>query len=1192
MSDTNTFLSSAHETITSDISSILWGQLKKLIKSTNTGLSATSTINIESLNSEFKALVEESFHEATKGLNIPFEKQSDLRSAILENSSILLDWFQAEPYPDFSEDAIEIPNYEIKEDIIRLFKSLHYQIQIKRNKYTSSLAHQLKAIAESNTNKIIANNNSNTKLILEAFQTFQNSISPSQISTTWEISEQLQNAEHLLKERKYENAKVVLETLSNIIDKVTLEEREKYYEIYTNIFLSSQENQEAAIPLLKKLIENTSIDTKKNIRNIWLLCLEKKYPEVLQQIENELDKKPSETTGLYELKLNVLLLENKLSAANDYIESIKDSFSKYLIWKTRILTCSGNYNEAEDIINKNASLFSKDFDLQVLALQTKVFNMTDIFSKNGFDPSWKSSLQPLISKAKELLEIVHENKQDKETLLISLAFLYRVANETEEVLNYYKQLESLNSKNPNFLRNYPLILVQTGKQKESISWFLQYINEYPEDLFILDIYYQVLTDINVKEAIRGMELLPLEDKYIQIKTRLIPAYIRNHEKNKARDFWNLLNTSFPDNLSVLTAQIDFLIDDQKIEEASSLAKQIFNNTNDDLSKFVIMHRIIGIDVNYNLSHLYLDDIHLLDSFSNNYEMLLHFRDQYLGLLLTTNQIQKAYLTIQKIREYELLTPNIIRNEIFCNFNTQNYQQVLILFEELQTYENLNSQDNLVYLRACYALGDTKTFKERIDSIPDPNNEYDFSILHNQLFKLGLKEKDIEFAHKGYKKFPKNLKLQENFIDAVLGSAFNSLPEEIKNDAIICRDDYFSTNAPNKRYQQFLLPENPTPEDIYKILNQIYPSPQPINYQKLINDNYIHISLLTINQFNYFDLWESVRNIREIPIYYNKSNYALLNREILNSKTNKVFIDLPSLVTCAYIDILHLLPKIFDKIYISQRSIQEIENLFASQNNPYLSTFTSCFYKLNNYKTSKTPINSQITIELASKIKEFSRLSCVEIVGKQLCPIKVFPSNYESLNRFIEFESLKYAYETEIPIMIENWYFKELFSSDKNAPPYFSIDSVLSRLSVEHHMSDISYARCLCKLLEFDYRWVFINHFTLFYIIKYYGFLESQESKIIFDKLSETNIYNPKWTVEQLSITMTKIWNSPIPFERKEFWSNKIFLTYAIRSDIPFGLINLWLRAMYGAIRTFQNQQQFLQYINSFGKNDYEKPTQS
>lgn len=1180
MSDTNVFISNSKDTFISDITSSLWGLVKSKIKNTNLYLSSTKNINFESANKEFKLLIEDSFHEAMNGFEIDFNKQSVFRECILENADILLDWFRNDPYPSFDENKIYISNYEIKEQLLRLFKSLHYQMELKRDVYTSSALYQLKAAISTESNKIIAKED----LILQELSTLKSFMAPSLISNNWKISDPLNKAEKLLKERQYNSAKLLLDTLSESLSIVTIEEREKYYEIYTNILLANQENQEAAIPLLKKLIENTSIDAKKNIRNIWLLCLEKKYSEVLQQIENELKNNPSDTTGLYELKLNVLLLENKLSAANDYIESIKDSFSKYVIWKTRILTCLGNYNEAEDIINKHTPLFSKDFDLQVLALQTKVFNMTDNFSKNGFDPSWKSNLQPLISKAKELLEIVHENKQDKETLLISLAFLYRVANETEEVLNYYKQLESLNSKNPNFLRNYPLILVQTGKQKESISWFLQYTNEYPEDLFILDIYYQVLTDINVKEAIKGMELLPLEDKYIQIKTRLISAYVKNHEKHKARDFWNLLNNSFPDNLFVLTAQIDFLIDDQKIEEASSLAKQIFNNTNDDLSKFIIMHRIIGIDVNYNLSQLYLDDISLLDSFSNNYEMLLHFREQYLGLLLTTNQIQKAYLTIKKIREYELLTPNIIRNEIFCNFNTQNYQQVLILFEELQTYENLNSQDNLVYLRACYALGDTKTFKEKIDSIPDPNNEYDFSLLHNQLFKLGLKEKDIEFAHKGYKKFPKNLKLQENFIDAVLGSAFNSLPEEIKTDAIICRDNYFSTNAPNKRYQQFILPENPTPEDIYKILNQIYPSPQPINYQKLINDNYIHISLLTINQFNYFDLWESVRNIREIPIYYNKSNYTLLNREIFNSKTNKVFIDLPSLVTCAFIDILHLLPKIFDKIYISQRSIQEIENLFASQNNPYLSTFTSCFYKLNNYKTSKTPINSQITIELASKIKEFSRLSCVEIVGKQLCPIKVFPSNYESHNRFIEFESLKYAYETEIPIMIENWYFKELLSIDKDAPPYFSIDSVLSRLSVERHLSDISYVRCLCKLLELDYRWVFINHFSMFYVIRYYGYLESKESEIIFSRLSDKSIYNPRWTLEQLSILMAKIWNTPIPIERKAFWSNKIFEIYAKRNDIPFGLINLWLKAMYNAIKTNQNKQYFLDYINSFYNN--------
>ena len=69
--------------------------------------------------------------------------------------------------------------------------------------------------------------------------------------------------------------------------------------------------------------------------------------------------------------------------------------------------------------------------------------------------------------------------------------------------------------------------------------------------------------------------------------------------------------------------------------------------------------------------------------------------------------------------------------------------------------------------------------------------------------------------------------------------------------------------------------------------------------------------------------------------------------------------------------------------------------------------------------------------------------------------------------------------------------------------------------------------------------------------------------------------------------MTKIWNSPIPKERKQFWSNKIFEVYARRNDIPFGLINTWLKAMYNAIKTDQNKQAFLDYINSLENNTTE-----
>ena len=80
-------------------------------------MSATRTIDFDSMNKEYKQLIDDSFHEAMKGLDLETENQADYRESILENSNILLEWFQKEPYPSFNEELIEISNYDIKENI-------------------------------------------------------------------------------------------------------------------------------------------------------------------------------------------------------------------------------------------------------------------------------------------------------------------------------------------------------------------------------------------------------------------------------------------------------------------------------------------------------------------------------------------------------------------------------------------------------------------------------------------------------------------------------------------------------------------------------------------------------------------------------------------------------------------------------------------------------------------------------------------------------------------------------------------------------------------------------------------------------------------------------------------------------------------------------------------------------------------
>ena len=771
MSETNSFLSNSKDTLISDINSSLWGLLKSKIKSTDYYLSATRTIDFDSMNKEFKQLIEDSFHEAMKGLDLRPENQADYRENILGNANILLEWFQKEPYPAFNEEIIDISNYDIKEDIIRLFKSLHYQIQIKRDTCISSVFTRLRDLSNYNFNLIRGDLSNITQILLERLPGIPNQINSDTISNSWKISEPLKKAESFFKNRKYENAKVLLDAIPIESNTITIDEREKYYEIYTNIMLTNHENQANAIPYIDKLIENTTNKDKKVYRYILLLCIEKKYEEALSRISIEIQNNNFNKDSLYELKINILLLTNEINKANDYIESIKDSFSKYLFWKIRILICSANYAEAEEIIQKNESVSESDFDLKLLEIQAIAFNFANTFSKKGFDISWNKKLYETIEKAQQLLFDVNDDKSDKENLLIALSFLYRVTNQNDKLLNTYKGLEEIDSHNPNFLRNHPLTLVQLNRQKESLAWFKKYFSEYPEDLFVRSIYFQVLITLDAKSALDELKNIDDSIDNIQMKVNQVTAHLKCYEKSEAITLLLDLESKYPENFFIQSTKIEVLINEEKYIAASKLAKLLFKNTTAELDKFVLLNRIISIDLSFNNISFYIEDIKLIESLENEYERLFHFGDKLICLLLLTNQLLKANEIIAKIRDYDLLTPYIIRNEILCNFNTQNFQAVINLLNELQTYENLNSSDNIIYLRACYALGDTDSYKRKIDSIEEPNTENDYAILHQQLYALGMKEKDVEFTHKGYKKFPGSIKLKENFMDAIFGSQF-------------------------------------------------------------------------------------------------------------------------------------------------------------------------------------------------------------------------------------------------------------------------------------------------------------------------------------------------------------------------------------------------------------------------------------
>lgn len=1163
-----------------EICSSLFTVVKNKIKEKSFYLTTLNATNINTVNKDFKEIIKETFRATGKKVKIPFYRKRELKKIIIENVDILFDWLNKEPYPFFDEKQF-ICSTNIKKEIIEFLRELHCQIKYKRDSYQSFATNQLKCLENTNTDRVI----DKLDIIQNTINGIKNINEAGPIHKSWIISSQLNKVDSLLKERKYKSAETILDSISDLVPDLLIEEKERYYELYTNIYFADQNNQANAIPYLEKLINHTSDSTKKEQRKILLLCLKKEYEQALLLIDRQLKEASSNRDILLGFKINILLLEGKTEEANIFIETIKGKFTKYNYWKPQILAFLGKYAKAEEFIRTNNILGDNNFDLKVLNIQVVSFKYTTQYHYQGLNIAWTDDINETIKEGESLIKEVGDNIHHKETLLVSLAFLYKLLNANNKVLELYMQLASMDSHEPNFLRNYPLSLLQFNKEKEAIIWFRKYFAFYQNDIPIQELYFQCLIKVDVRQAIDELEIIPISDKTIRIKSKLVVAYIKNFEIKKAEMLFKQLDDQYPNNPYILMTKAEYLLNKNKKVDARNLFKEIFEKVSDELDKIILLNRILFLDINSKFVNNYQEDVALLDTLPNDYEMLASFGEQYVFLLVYNGNLQKANATIIKIRKYKLLTPNILRNEILCYFNSQNYKKVLSLLEELQTYENLSPADNLLFLRACFALGDTQTFKEKSDSITEPETEQDYIILHQQLYRLGLRDKDIEFAHKGYKKFPQSTVLKENFFDSILGGSFNSLSEEIQKDAIKCRDEYFKTDAPEKRYKMIRIPQNSSPGDILEALNAAIPSREAINYKEIIDSNKCHISLITLRGYNYFDIWQSARYIDDFPIFYNIGDGKTLLYENEIAKAEEVVIDLPTLVTTASLEIIEMLPKIYKKIIISQQTIQEIENILLTENNLLLSNSYHCYFSLNNQKQPTHSIPWEEVFVLAKKIKRFTMNNCVEIVGRQLAPVNQLPSHlvklFEKAN-FIEYESIRYSYETHIPIALENCYYRVLLQKDKNAAGSFCIDSILNRLVVEKVVSGAMFIKCLCTLLKYNYQFVNINWYSCFYALDYHNYEESDEINIFMNALANKEIYNSNWTISQLSILMVAIWNKDISVEKKVLWSEKIFEVYSNRGDVLNNVFFAWLKGVYKEIKDDSQKEKFKQFLKNKG----------
>ena len=1185
------------DAIASKVLDSLFEKCKSFLKSQTFYQDATKTVSIDSTYGDFKTIIEKAYHNAASIPYLTDVPQKELRDSLLQNIEVISEWLYSYEMPAFDSSKIRPSDYSYRDKINTFFTSIHNYISENRDQYNSFTAKQLKEsighIKSSLNSHISESRASFEKITVKQDQLLSILQNDNKTDPNWSYSTALSEIENDIDSRNFNKAKANLSFIERqIVNNNNHEECSKFYELYTNLLLATERPQNAAIPYLEKLIAFTTDASKRKKQTILLKILKHQYEDALACLETLLPDVTIQKDRhyLYELKINALFLARKSDEAEIFINSLKEEYADSLVYKVRLLNTQGRYFEAKQIISENADFFEASYAKRILRMETFGYACTQKYHDKGCCMELKKEATNLASDCKFLLEEVQDDSAAKEIILISQALLYRIVSKNKESMETFQQLKDLHSENPNFLRNYPLeIIINNGDLQEALVYFRKFLQQYSDDYFIQEVYFDTLIRVNTKEAIEELKKYPIEEKTLHIRLKLVSAYTEISDFGMAEKEMESLEKIFPNNYAIYMTKGDLAQRKNKYAESSGALLKALDLVSDENHRLILIQRLARLQLTNtdlctkdNVKNL----IALFETIKNNYELFAMFGNEYVYCFIVLNEIITANSKIQEIREYGLLNENILRKEIWCNFTTQNYQKAIELSEELKSMGvEYNETDNKIIRWSLSEVGETEKFKASIDYCTSScNSEQEFVLLYQKTRNLGLIEKSIEIAHKGYLKYPDSIMMMELFFGSILGYSNTISNNEISEAFLECRDKYLKIDKNKRNFKEFYIPENATGEQILEILNSMIPKQKPIDYIKILDDCKFSLSFLTMAKFNYLYIWKSCQIIDDMNNYISNGNITdIINTANAISSISEIVIDLPSLVTCAYLDILDLLESQFSKIYILQESINEIEKIISNKDNLSTNDFYNCLYHLNGNKYPECDnLSASIDIEnLAIRIKQFIKSSKVKKMGRQLHPKYPFPNVLDTLfakANLINTETIRFAYESNISVMLEGYTYKLLLNEFDNKSIIFSIENFLYRLLYDKKISFIKFCLCIEKLIISKYVSVPINYQILYRLFVYNGYLTTKNLEKMFDLFSDPRIYNPKWIAEQLFCFLLLIWNDSIPHKSKKEITLKVFYALIKRKDIPIGYLKTYARAIFKLIKTNQFAYEFKMFF--------------
>lgn len=1111
----------------------------------------SGSIRTDFSNSEICQLVKAAF-DTTKKLEYYIDiENGELQLLIQDNSELILSWVISDE--QFNPELINLQGDENAKKHKNFMEAIYHYIRFNRINYNTISSERI-------INKVDTLNIQHQQL----FQKFD------EITTNinWTFSSELEAIDDKIKEKKCNIAISQLEALeTKVLQANNKEELEKFYQLYTEAYLVDSETQQLCIPYLKKLIIYTTDDFLKWYRTGLLNLLEKKYSEVklllqeknLEQLSNHKNK-----NLFYELKINYLMLTQQTLELESFLNSLKTEIDDYNSWILRLYVSQGRYAEAVNLIKDNKIESIRN---NVLILQAKSFYYITKMQKDGHSEEILKAFPILLEEIELEINKTNDDLNSKKTLLIIKGIILQITNKIDDAYNTFKKLEEKGDcDDPNFLRYYSLVLMLKQDFENAKKISTRALKIMPDDLLSLEVYFTVLIELEPEQAERELNDFEETEETLDIKLKIVKALINQEKIKSAREKLTELENRYPDNPEILFQKGEFEYFYKNYSEALNYFIKVFENNPIQMVKLNAAKRIFQIGLNLRNLTTLTKALNLVGDITYDYLSVMGYEIIYSLILI--NKIEYAHKYVKQMEEYQLINSSIYRLDMNCYFHSKNYEQTIKIYNNLKRTDKILSNDLKIYLLSLFYLGKRNELLEAIDIIPEATTPNEYIFQSQTIRNVGVFNKALILAREGYKRFPDNIQIMENFIKMILSRGPEEINNDILNDFYECRDKYFSISDPSKTIKTIQIPSNADGKEILKKIEENLPKTEKFNYYEFINSNNFHISILS-KHFNYFFLWKNIIELPQYKIFISDCSITDLQNQYKRITNEELIIDLPSLITCAYLNILPHVALYFKNIYISQDSITVLEQAKSSQFNNFAENCTSGLYQLNNYKYTDLNIDYTDLREYLRRIDEFRKNKNVHIVGEQLEPKQQIPEKLKEFlinSEILESNDIKYAQTTNIQLMLECALYRIMLKDFTPNLICFEVESLLYKLLVERKIPVSRYFEALYKLLKVNYYCIYFNHTFLTHFFKKNNYTDSDETNylqqllisdayvkdwvalLITDLVINTILYNIQ---NMTAITFVLKWITKILKERKDFTYNDRFsFFYSLYTEMP------------------------------------------